>query len=424
VLLAISVAKPDPRTRAEIAEGVQPRRDFDELRRALGPSAEVLFLDQLDSGSAVSGLLTRALGQRVGRRVAMALAIFRRRSDYDVIFTDTDAVGLPLALMLRLRRPGRAGVRHVTLTHNLSSMRNPFASWCKRMLFRLGAASRIDTMIVHSSAQRFLAQTEFGVAPDHVVLLPYQVDTAFWQPLAAPTSEADRPRPLILVPGHECRDYPTLLAAVDGLDVDVRISTRAVTAEQEAMTRRPDWPPNLSFRAYDYPSLRRLYADASFVIVPLIPVDFQAGITVVLEAMAMGKAVVVSGIRGQTDVVRAPSNGRGPVERGSGPGLIELSDVADSLGQLPTGIYVTPGDPADLRRAIEHLLSEPELADELGRNGRAIAEALFSIESFAERFATAIAGDRDALQTLSRLHTDSARLRAGESAPVSSQAHR
>ena len=54
------------------------------------------------------------------------------------------------------------------------------------------------------------------------------------------------------------------------------------------MAERPDWPANLKFEAYDYMSLRRLYASARLVIVPLLPVDFQAGITVVLEAMAMG----------------------------------------------------------------------------------------------------------------------------------------
>jgi glycosyltransferase involved in cell wall biosynthesis len=209
---------------------------------------------------------------------------------------------------------------------------------------------------------------------------------------------------VIIVPGHECRDYPTMLAAIRDLDVEARISTRSVTAEQAAMASRPDWPENLSFNEYDYDALRRLYADARCVVVPLLAVDFQAGITVVLEAMAMGKAVIVSGIRGQTDVIRDPRHdGRGDPGRDWWPGFLDESDVADTLGRLPTGLYVVPGDADDLRATIARLLADPAEAAELGRNGRAVAEAMFTIEAFAERFARAIVGETRGLATLSQL---------------------
>ncbi len=103
---------------------------------------------------------------------------------------------------------------------------------------------------------------------------------------------------------------------------------------------------------------------------PLLEVDFQAGITVILEAMAMGKAVIVSGIRGQTDVVRDPRNdSRGLSVRAWWPGFLDNLDVAETLGRLPTGFYVTPGNPEELRSTIQYLLDHPEVADELGRNG-------------------------------------------------------
>jgi glycosyltransferase involved in cell wall biosynthesis len=396
-LLAISVLAPDAATRAEIAAGMAPRRDFDELADRLGETAELLFLDGIDPGSPIARVARHLLGERIGRRVTMAVELFRARGRYDVIFTDTDALGLPLALLMRLA--GRRGCRHVTLTHNLSSLRNPLAATAKRALSRLGAGSAIDTMIVHSVAQQALAAASLGLPRERIVLLPYQVDTAFWQPLPAIGPGAAHSRPLILVPGHECRDYPTMVAALAGLDAEVRISTRQVTDEQAALAAAPGWPSNLSFHAYDYPALRQLYAESSFVIVPLLPVDFQAGITVILEAMAMGKAVIVSAISGQTDVVRDARSG----DRQPAPALIAASDAAETLGRLPTGLYVTPGDPADLRAAIDRLLDDPDLADQLGRNGRIVAERLFSIESFAERFAIAIAGDAANRAGLARL---------------------
>lgn len=397
VLLVISVPEPDPTTRVQIEAGLQPRRDFDELHRAL--DADVFYIDSAPP-SRLARVARRVLGLRIGARVGLAFAVVALRKRYDIVFTDTDAVGLPLALLLKLRRVDERALRHVTLSHNLTSMRNPMASIAKRALFRCGITSHIHTMIVHSSAQRVVATTTLGMPTARVVQLPYQVDATFWDPAAAEEdSSPDGGAAVLPIPGHECRDYPTLLEAIRGLDVDAKISTRRVTALQAEMASRPEWPENLRFEEYEYTSLRDLYASARFVVVPLLPVDFQAGITVVLEAMAMGKAVIVSGISGQTDVVRDPRcGGRGPVERDWWPGFVESSNVAESLGHLPTGLYVTPGDPSDLRQAIDYLLKHPEEAHEMGRNGRAVVEALFTVEAFAERFARAIRGELETPQ--------------------------
>jgi hypothetical protein len=105
--------------------------------------------------------------------------------------------------------------------------------------------------------------------------------------------------------------------------------------------------------------------------------------------------VVVSGTRGQTDVVRDRLNGgRGPVERAWWPGFVDAPEVAEALGHLPTGFYVRPGDPADLRAAIKYLLDHPDVAEELGRNGRRVVEALFGLDAFTARFTAVIRGEQ------------------------------
>jgi glycosyltransferase involved in cell wall biosynthesis len=388
-LVVISVPEPDAATRAAIDAGRSPRRDFDVLADRLG--ADLLFLDAA-AGSRVAWIASRLVGARIGQQLALAYAAFQRRGRYDTVFTDTEAVGLPFAMLLKLTRADPSKLRHVTLSHNLSSMRNRFASAVKRHLLGRGIATHISMMIVHSSAQEKLATSVFGIPPHRVIRLPYQVDASFWHPLdGGPDTVADHHLPIIPVPGHECRDYPTLLAAIAGLDIDARISTRAVTSELAGMMRRPDWPSNLTFREYGYETLRLLYDNARFVVVPVLDVDFQAGITVVLEAMAMGKAVILSGISGQTDVLRDPRDGRrGLVVREWGT-VSQDTDAATVEG-LPTGFYVTPGDPTELRALIEHLLAHPDEAEALGRNGRTVAEAFFTVEAFAERFAAVILG--------------------------------
>jgi glycosyltransferase involved in cell wall biosynthesis len=100
-----------------------------------------------------------------------------------------------------------------------------------------------------------------------------------------------------------------------------------------------------------------LYASSRFVVVPLYENDFQAGVTTILEAMAMGKAVIVSRTSGQRDVIQDGVN----------------------------GIYVPPGDPRALRSAILNLLEHPEEAARLGMNARKTIESAMSLELWVDR---------------------------------------
>ena len=388
VLLVISAQPPETLAEA-VAAGREPRRDYQALQAALGA-------DLLCPADARRTRLGRLLARAAGVRPALAWVAFRRRRAYDVIYTDGENVGLPLALLLKLRglRPGAP--RHVMLTHYLST--RP-----KRVLFRLGAGSHIDALIVHSSAQRQLALRELRMPAERVALLPYFADAAFWRPSASSGHDRKSPKeetPLICAVGLEFRDYDTLVRAARGLEAEIRIAAASHWSHHSAFAGASALPPHISVQSYSYLPLRDLYAAARFVVVPLQEVDNQAGITVILEAMAMGKAVIVSATRGQTDVVRDRRNGgRGRVAREWWPGFVDAPEVAPTLSQLPTGFYVTPGDPDELRRAMRYLLDHPDLADDLGRNGRHVIEAIFTLDAFAARFAAVIRGEAPQLLT-------------------------
>src|SRR2546428_11547738 len=83
-----------------------------------------------------------------------------------------------------------------------------------------------------------------------------------------------------------------------------------------------------------------MYGRASVVVEPLLPSGFPFGITAVLEAMSMGKAVVVSATEGL----------RGAVDDGR------------------TGLAVGAGDVAALRDALGHLMADPGERRRLGEN--------------------------------------------------------
>jgi glycosyltransferase involved in cell wall biosynthesis len=393
--LQVVALQPSPTLRAEIVAARQPRRDYFMLQAAL--NSDMLYLN--DARGSRTG---RVIARLLGARAALVWAAFQRRHKYEAIYTEGEIIGLPLALLLKMSRTRAGKPRHVTLAHYLSPIK-------KRIFFRLGVGSRIDTLIVHAASQRALASDELHIPRERIVHLPYFVDTDFWQACAlypdgnkGHTSAADE-RALICAAGLELRDYPTLLAAIDGLAVDVHIAASSAPlmlrnaghAHHGIEVHPSELPSNLSVHTgYDYATMRELYAASRFVVVPLREVDFQAGVTVVLEAMAMGKAVVVSGTRGQTDVVRDRRNGgRGRVAREWLPGFLDAVGLADTVGRLPTGLYVTPGDPQELRRAIKYLIDHPQVSEELGSNGRRVAEEYFSLEAFTGRFAAVIRGD-------------------------------
>jgi glycosyltransferase involved in cell wall biosynthesis len=361
ILLVIS-ADPAPDTLDEIAAGHQPRRDYLALREALG--ADLL-----------TPSMTPAPG---GKSAALAWAAFQRRNDYETIFTDNEGTGLPLALLLRASRPGKP--RHVCLSHYLSTT-------SKRILFRLGAGQRIDTLIAHSTAQSRVAVETLGMPAKKVALLPYFADERFWDPALA-TPDLSAARPMICSAGLEFRDYTTLIAAARDLAVDVRIGAASHWARHNAFSASSDLPANVTVSAYNYQQLRDLYASARFVVVPLRDVDNQAGITTILEAMAMGKAVVVTRTRGQTDVIRDWRSGAAAPP----PGFLAAPKLARTLGALPTGWYVQPNDLDDLRDAINYLLAHPAIAEEMGANARRVVAGCFGLDAFVDRFAALLRG--------------------------------
>jgi len=122
-----------------------------------------------------------------------------------------------------------------------------------------------------------------------------------------------------------------------------------------------------------------MYDRARFVVVPLHDVDFPAGIITILEAMAMGKAVIVSRTRGQTGTVSGALMDDG-----------ELRDIGERSSEQASGIYVPPGDVRSLRAAIDYLIERPDIARQMGAAARQHVLTSFTLEHFVERLATVI----------------------------------
>lgn len=325
-----------------IARGERPRADYLELAQGFGA-------DLLDYAGArvVVGPVGRLFERIGGPDLLLAYACFKLRRRYKAIVTDGEQIGLPLAAMLKLalgRRP-----QHLMIVHIISVP--------KKMLFldKLGVHSHIDRFLCYASWQKQFIERRWGIPAERVRFTPFMVDQNFFAPTRV--TPVTQPRPQICAVGLERRDYPTLLRAVEGLEAQVVIAAASPWSKRSDSTQGQTIPENVEVRKFSQHELRQLYADSRFLVMPLEDVEFQAGVTAILEAMAMERAVICSRTPGQTDVIVEGEN----------------------------GLYVPAGDADALRAAMQRLLDSPDEAKRLGQAGRRLVEREMSLDRYVER---------------------------------------
>ena len=356
VLLTISGVV-DPQLYQEISAGQLPRPDY--LAMARGFDATLV---DYTSARKSGGKLGRLLEKIGGPNLLLAWECFRQRMHYRVILTDGEQVGIPFAVFQKflgwLRRPcPRPRPQHLMITHVLSTNK-------KKIFFNLlRIQSHIDIFFVYSHWQKRFIESSWKLPAERVVFTPFMVDAHFFD-LRHVTPQRQR---MICAVGLERRDYPTLLKAVEGLDAKVVIAAASPWSKQSDTTQNAPIPPNVTVQRFSQHELRQLYADSCMLVMPLYDVEFQAGVTAILEAMSMQRAVVCSRTRGQTDVVV----------------------------QGQTGLYVPPGDPQALRQAIDYLLDHPDEADQMGRAGRKLVEQKMSQDCYIARLRVYIQSARN-----------------------------
>ena len=157
-------------------------------------------------------------------------------------------------------------------------------------------------------------------------------------PWLSDETESERDDGYILALGQSNRDYATLLEAVRGTDLPV-----VIVAGNESALGGVEVPPNVSV-CYNtgHDETNTLIARAAFHCIPLHAAGYSAGQTVLLRAMACGKAVVVSDTPGIRDYVRDGE----------------------------TALLVPPADVPALRAALFHLWTNADERKRIGSKRR------------------------------------------------------
>jgi glycosyltransferase involved in cell wall biosynthesis len=202
------------------------------------------------------------------------------------------------------------------------------------------AYGAVDRLYYFSENQAPVLEEHLGRGAARARFVPFGVDHETFRPAGAGDGG------YVLVVGRDRgRDWRSVLAAVDGLDLPVKVCCRP----QDLGGARV--PPGVEILGYvDRDTYRRLLGRARVVAIATRPVVYPSGQSVLLEAMAMGRAVVVTAT----------------------PALEGYVD--DGV----TALAVPPGDAGALRRRIEEAAGDDALRRRLGAGGRAAVEDRFN----------------------------------------------
>jgi glycosyltransferase involved in cell wall biosynthesis len=272
----------------------------------------------------------------------VALSLLRTRKKPTVVYCTEEFPGLYLVAFLCLicRK-----IPVVLLIHNVSSKKRQL--FLKRKFFR----ARINQLLCLSETSATILKG-LGVDPARLHVIGSRVDCEFFSPVA--TAEPA----LIVSAGAINRDYNTLLEACAGLDVHVTIA--ADTAWRHSLGKLPEEMSGERFemRSFgNYRNLRDLYARSTLMVVPLVEGQFASGQTVILEGMAMGKAMITTDIAGRSDFIEDGVN----------------------------GVYVPSHNVEALRAAIAALLANPEKRAAMAEAGRAAVVERYKVEHYVAR---------------------------------------
>jgi glycosyltransferase involved in cell wall biosynthesis len=331
---------PDGRRSSAQQDNGTPRRDYWEIAQRVKGS-----LVGYDLLNATWYLWMRQIETLAKFDFLEATVAFNRRTRHNAIFSTSEKMAIPLSMLLSICKQK---VPHVVVVHKLSSA-------FKSQLFRAWPLQdTFSSVISVCRAQAQYAIAELGIPAAKVHFVYHNVDQRFFRPLDLDSGN------YIVAVGREQRDYETLLHALAGTGLDLVVvasSPWSSTNTPLQISERVTITGHISYQA-----LRELYAAARLVVLPLHDVPYAAGSTALLEAMAMGKPVIVTRSQG----------------------------LADYLVDGQTGVYVTPHNPSELRDAILSLWDQAAKRTCLGCNARQAVEENMTIDLYVDRVATII----------------------------------
>lgn len=217
-----------------------------------------------------------------------------------------------------------------------------YGDW-RRQIARL-SLQRIDRFVVHTERERQLYSDWLQLPIDRFEFVPYQVSDI-------PVMHSENTeQPFLVALGSAHRDFATLFAAVDRLQLPAVVASGARSLEGFTVPASVKTPFGISKQ-----DCLQLAQEARINIVPLLPnpAVTAAGQVTIVEAMRMKRALIVTRCNGAEDYVQ---HGK-------------------------TGLLVEPQSIESMVEAIQLLWNDADLRRRLGESAGEYAAAHFSDES-------------------------------------------
>lgn len=257
-----------------------------------------------------------------------AWCLFRKRSRHEVVVLGGGAqVDLWYLVLQRLwpfvRRP-------VVKIDALWYKSDGFRHWAKRILFKW-TDKVVDRYVVWSRHEVMDYSKAFGLPPEKFVFSPYHTTVDL-------TRVSIGHGEYLFSGGNFARDYKTLAHAVR--DVGVKV---ILACSNKRALAGIEFPSNVTVVSVDHEEFMQLMAGSWINVVCLAGgLLHSGGQQTFLNAMVMGKPVIVTDPVGASDYIRHGVD----------------------------GLLVHPGHPGELGRAIHTLLNDPALAVRIGHAAR------------------------------------------------------
>lgn len=326
---------------------------FTEMEK-LGIDARLLEEDGLPA-PALSGL-----GERLATRLFHPLTglnagtlsrlaarpALERLNQAQAIVATTNAQGLALGALKTLRRlsPPVLFLPMGVLSLHEGALRKQFLSCWLRHLSLAPISSAEESWLAGQLDRRI-----------DLSYLPFGADTAFWSP-----DPAEQTGGYAFAIGNDLnRDWDTLARAWTPDLPLLKLVTRLPVPPSDGHieTMAGDWRS----RPISDMQIRTFYRESLFVVLPIQETIQPSGQSACLQAMACGKAVILSAIKGLWD--------------------------GELLKDGETCLLIPPGDPKALARAAARLAASPDLARRLGDAARETVMRRFTIERMGEAMA-------------------------------------
>jgi glycosyltransferase involved in cell wall biosynthesis len=293
--------------------------------------------------------LTRGQLLRLSLRIAGLLWRARREGvDYLVTF-ESDLSCYLVGLLQRL--PGFRGPRHVIVQFITRERDDSLRGRMHTAIGRLCLGS-VHRLVCSARAEIEYYGEVFGWPAEKFAFVPFHTDDRL---LNSPA--ADGSGDYIIAAGRSYRDYATLVAAVAGTGI------RTVIVCGRSGPGVDPLPPEVEVVAeIPFEDLVERMRRARLVVLPLQPRRISIGQSVLLQAMALGQAVITTRTAG----------------------------TADYLDEGRTGLFVPPSDPGALREAIRRVYENADMRASLGQRARAAIASRHRPRQYAQGVARAI----------------------------------